>query len=106
LSAYQTSRPSRDLVVAAYQQVTQEWWSRRITDFSLYVSELVLEEAAKGDPGAARRRLDLLKSAGVLAIDEEALALAQAIVSSGCMPEAAGADALHVAIAAVKWTTC
>ncbi|MGA2260727.1 MAG: type II toxin-antitoxin system VapC family toxin [Acidobacteriota bacterium] len=100
--SYQTSRPSRDLVVAAHQQVTQEWWNRRITDFSLYVSELVLEEAAKGDPGAARRRLDLLKSVGVLAIDEEALALAQTIVNSGCMPETAGADALHVAIAAVN----
>ena len=100
--SYQTSRPSRDLVVAAHQQVTQEWWNRRIADFSLYVSELVLEEAAKGDPGAARRRLNLLKSAGVLAIDEEALALAQVIVKSGCMPEAAGADALHVAIAAVN----
>ena len=100
--SYQTARPSRDLVVAAHQQITQEWWSRRRTDFSLYVSELVLEEAAKGDPMAARRRLDLLKSMGVLAIDDEALALAQMIVSSGSISEVASADALHVAIAAVN----
>ncbi len=51
---------------------------------------------------AARRRLDLLRAVGVLAIDDEALALAQMIVNSGCIPEAAGTDALHVAIAAVN----
>ena len=100
--SYQTAKPSRDLVVAAHQQVTQEWWSRRKADFSLYVSELVLEEAAKGDAAAARRRLELLASVGVLAIDNEALALALVIVNSGCIPEAAGADALHVAVAAVN----
>jgi len=100
--SYQTAKPSRDLVVAAHQQVTQEWWHRRKDNFSLYVSELVLEEAAKGDPEAARRRLELLGSVRVLATDNEALALALAIVNSGCIPRAASADALHVAVAAVN----
>lgn len=100
--SYQTAKPSRDLVVAAHQQITQEWWSRRKEDFSLYVSELVLEEAAQGDPAAARRRLEFLEPMEVLATDNEALALALVIVNSGCIPEAAGADALHVAVAAVN----
>jgi hypothetical protein len=100
--SYQAARSSRDLVVAAHQQITQEWLSKRKADFSLYVSELVIEEAAKGDPSAAKRRLDFLENIGVLAVDNEALALALKIVNAGCVPEVAGADALHVPIAAVN----
>ena len=62
--SYQAAWSSRDLIVAAHQQITQEWWSKRREDFSLYVSELVIEEAAKGDPSAAKRRLDFLEGDG------------------------------------------
>ena len=30
---YLTSRPSRDIIVAAQQQLTQEWWEDRRADF-------------------------------------------------------------------------
>lgn len=26
IASYLTSRPSRDLIVAAHQQITREWW--------------------------------------------------------------------------------
>jgi hypothetical protein len=100
--SYQAAWSSRDLVVAAHQQITQEWWNQRRGDFSLFVSELVIEEAAKGDPSAAKRRLDFLKNIRVLTVDNEALALALRIVNAGCMPAVASADALHVAIAAIN----
>jgi hypothetical protein len=44
--SYLTSVPSRDLVVVAHQQVTREW-SRR-ERFEPFVSDAVLEEAARG----------------------------------------------------------
>src|SRR5262245_10170591 len=50
--SYLTARPSRDLVRAAHQEVTSEWWSARAA-FELYVSQIVLDEAAAGDPDAA-----------------------------------------------------
>ena len=53
--SYLTAKPSRDLIVAAHQQVTREWWSHR-TRFELFVSDAVLEEAKRGDKGAAARR--------------------------------------------------
>lgn len=50
--SYLTALPSRDLVLAAHQQVTREWWSHR-ERFELLVSDAVLVEAARGDGAAA-----------------------------------------------------
>ena len=43
--SYLIAKPSRDLVVAAHQQVTREWWEERRGSFELYVSQLVIREA-------------------------------------------------------------
>ena len=36
--SYLAARPSRDILVAANQQVTQEWWQVRREQFDLFVS--------------------------------------------------------------------
>jgi len=43
--SYFTNRPSRDLVTAARQQVTREWWEESSQHFDLFISVPVLEEA-------------------------------------------------------------
>lgn len=48
-----TARPSRDLELAALQQVTREWWETADARFELVVSALVVEEAQQGDTQAA-----------------------------------------------------
>ena len=53
-----------DLIVAAHQAVTREWWERRRLDFTLFVSELVLDEASGGDPDAAAQRLAVVDGIG------------------------------------------
>ena len=58
--SYLAAHPSRDLVTAARQQVTHEWWRWRRNDFDLYVSELVHSEASAGDADAASQRLGFL----------------------------------------------
>ena len=40
--SYLTARPSRDLIVAANQQITQDWWEMRRASFDLFVSEAVV----------------------------------------------------------------
>lgn len=99
--SYLTSRPSRDLVLAARQQITTEWWERRRGDFDLVISQVVVDEAADGDPQAARRRLDILSGLPLLEVTPEAVELADVLVSSGGLPEAATDDAFHLAVAAV-----
>lgn len=50
--SYLTARPSRDILVAANQQVTQEWWQERREQFDLFVSQLVEQEINSGDKDA------------------------------------------------------
>jgi len=56
IPSYLTSRPSRDLIVAARQQLTMDWWLNRRDDFRIFVSQIVLDEAAEGDRRASAAR--------------------------------------------------
>ena len=59
--SYLTARPSRDVVVAAYQEITRDWWRDAPDRFDLAASALVMAEAGAGDPDAARSRLAALE---------------------------------------------
>ena len=100
--SYYTSRPSRDLVTAARQQVTREWWETARLSFETYVSTLVLEEAGEGDQSAAEKRLQALTGMPVLTITAEVEALASAFIQPGSLPEEYVEDAIHIAVAAVN----
>jgi predicted nucleic acid-binding protein len=97
--SYLTARLSRDLIIAANQQLTQEWWRERRHDFDLYISQLVLEEIRGGDQGAATERLQTAARIPRLILNEAALTLAERLVQNGPLPRKASADALHIAIA-------
>lgn len=99
--SYLTALPSRDLLVAAHQQVTQSWWSRR-DRFELFVSQAVLREARQGDAGFAARRLTALQGIRVLRLTSEAGALAKRLVEQSALPEKAAADAIHISVAVVN----
>jgi hypothetical protein len=98
--SYLTARPSRDVVIAGHQQSTREWWEQSRTDFELCTSQLVLQEAGSGDPDAARERLGLLRAMVLLDTTAAAVQLAEALLRANALPEKAGDDALHIAIAA------
>lgn len=99
--SYLTARRSRDLVVAAHQQITEEWWQLRRGDFELFVSQSVLAEASAGDPEAAVQRLQLLASLDLLDITGEVEELATSLVVGRVVPAKAAEDALHIATATV-----
>ena len=99
--SYLTARPSRDLLAAARQQMTREWWDNQRGRFEAYVSPLVEQEARRGDPGAARCRVEALGDLPALEIVEEAYDLAAALIAEGALPSVAKDDAAHIALAAV-----
>ncbi len=44
--SYLVARPSRDLLVAAHLQATQDWWANRHSEFECSVSQVVIDEAS------------------------------------------------------------
>ncbi len=98
--SYLTSLPSRDLIRAAHQELTIEWW-QRCDRFELFASEAVLQEAAAGHPEPAGRRLAALAECVVLAVNEQVVDLAAALLFANALPAKAMVDALHVGAAAV-----
>lgn len=91
----------RDLVVAANQQLTRDWWSRRRHDFDLFASAVVIDEAMKGDPARAAERLQLLAEMTVLDVTFAATGLAAALLRETRIPRKAQLDALHIGVAAI-----
>ncbi|MBF0420958.1 MAG: hypothetical protein HQL78_12425 [Magnetococcales bacterium] len=67
--SYLAALPSRDLIVAAHQQITHEWWSQRREMYDLFVSDLVIQEVRRGDTSAAERRMDVLRGLKRLVIN-------------------------------------
>jgi hypothetical protein len=101
IPSYLVAAPSRDLLIAAHQQVTAEWWRTQRTGFDLYVSQFVLDEIGRGDADVARRRLDVVKGIPLLDIREDVLDLAAGFLSLRIIPKKAGTDAIHIALAAI-----
>ncbi len=104
IPSYLTAWRSRDLVRAAQQELTREWWDSR-GHFDLYISQVVLNEAGAGDPSAAAKRLEALADIPVLQTTEEISRLSKIFLKEGSMPEKAAIDALHIATAVVYGTT-
>jgi len=99
--SYLAADPSRDIVIAGHQQITREWWERR-SRFELCVSQAVVEEAARGDPMAAARRMTLLSGIPVLAFAAEVYDVANRLLRMHAVPAEALVDAIHIAVTAVN----
>ena len=99
--SYLVARTSRDLLVAAHQQITQEWWANRRGEFECSVSQVVIDEASVGDPTEVQKRLAIIGGLPTLDVTEDARSLARAIMAAGILPPHAFPDAAHVAVSAV-----
>ena len=99
--SYLTSRPSRDLVTAANQQLTHDWWNEHRENFDLFISQFVIDECNLGDAIAARVRLDVIADIQQLNVTAAVETLADGLVDQIPLPEKAQVDALHVSIATV-----
>ncbi len=100
--SYLTAWRSPELVMAARQQITREWWDTKRGLFDLFVSQLVIDEAAAGDPDAAARRLAVIDGLPLLEAAEGTDRLATALTAALSLPPRATADATHIAVAVVN----
>jgi hypothetical protein len=101
IPSFYVSRPSRDVLQFARQQLTREWWDTQRLQFDLFTSQLVLDEAGDGEAAKATERLQLLDGIPLLDLNDAVRVLAKKLVSTGILPSVAGRDAFHIAAAGV-----
>lgn len=97
--SYLAAFPSRDLIVAGHQQVTQEWWDKASFRFKLFISEVVLEEVSRGDRQAAEKRLQIVSGLPILTLTSEVKFLALEYQQKLGLPAKAMLDVIHLAYA-------
>jgi predicted nucleic acid-binding protein len=93
-------RNQRNLLVAANQELTHEWWEQRRRSFELYVSAVVLAEAARGNETFAAARSAVARELKVVETSQTAIDLAGALIASAGVPPNSYEDALHIAVSA------
>src|SRR5437016_931945 len=99
IPGYLTAWPRKDVILAAHQQLTRDWWAQRDA-FELFTSDVVWRECQAGDPQAAADRLAALTGITLLEQNGEIEKLAEALIGGLPLPPKAGADAFHIATAA------
>ena len=99
--SYLTAQPSRDVLAIARQQLTRQWWETCRLQFDLVVSPLVEDEASRGDPEAANKRLQIIKSLRQIEPTPEVGEFTKHLLAQGALPKAAADDALHIALAVI-----
>ena len=101
IPSYVVARPARDLLQAARQQLTCDWWNLKREQHELFTSQVVLDEITAGEAAMARQRLKLLHGVPLLEPSAPANDLGREILRSGLLPVSADGDAAHIAIATV-----
>ena len=99
--SYLTARPTSDLLAAAWQKTTVDWWETQRSRFDFYTSDVALEEAHRGDPKPQGNVLKHISGIPVLEINHPVVALSKALLEGRALPAKAQDDALHLARSAV-----
>ncbi len=101
IPSYLTARQSRDIIVLAHQQITQEWWEVRRMHYEIYISPVVINEIQLGDNKAAEQRLHIIKDIEILAATQEVEEVTELYLAELSLPKKAIRDATHLAFACV-----
>jgi len=101
IPSYVVARSARDLLQAARQQITKDWWDLKRAKHELFTSQVVLDEITSGEKAMAQQRLDVMAQIKLLDLTDEANTLTKDILASGLLPADADRDAAHIALATV-----
>jgi len=69
--SYLRQRPCSQVVMAARQLLTHQWWNDERSKYELVASQYVIDEASVGDPTLAAERLESLDGIPPLPLDAE-----------------------------------
>ncbi|MDB6059843.1 MAG: hypothetical protein JWO95_3687, partial [Verrucomicrobiales bacterium] len=98
--SYLVARRPSDVIKAARQKATEEWWNQHRLSYLCLTSTETVRECSLGDETVASLRLKMLDSIPVIAVDLSALNLARTIIERKILPPLAISDAIHASVAA------
>jgi hypothetical protein len=96
--SYLTARRSKDIIIAAYQEITKDWWEQESAKYDCYVSDFVIDEISRGDYVAASERLKAVKGFKKLGLNETVHGLIAKYKEYLSIPEKSVVDLFHLAI--------
>jgi hypothetical protein len=101
IPSYATSRESRDIVTAARQIVTRQFWEEKRSSYDLYTSQYTIDECSLGDPQAALKRLDFISGIAAFSKTPEDEKLAKMYLDVLQIPERSETDCFHLAVCVI-----
>jgi predicted nucleic acid-binding protein len=99
--SYAVARPSTLPHHLVRHDDAERWWTEFAPRYRLYISQVVIDEAAAGDAAAAKQRLALLTGVPLIPLTHQVHSIAAELLRRSVLPPGAAVDALHVAAAAV-----
>ncbi len=99
--SYLVAPHSGNIRIAAHQLVTETMWTQ-LGQYSVYISDTVMEEASRGNADQVELRLSAMREFYLLAVDGDVRDLAKFLIAEKAIPEQCPEDALHIAVAAVN----
>ena len=99
--SYLVAPRSENIRIASHQLATEAMWTR-LGDYSVFISDTVVEEAGRGNSDQVELRLTAIQGFHLLAIDDKVRGLAKFLVAEKAVPEQCPEDALHIAVAAAN----
>uniref|UniRef100_Q3AQU4 PIN domain-containing protein n=1 Tax=Chlorobium chlorochromatii (strain CaD3) TaxID=340177 RepID=Q3AQU4_CHLCH len=101
IPSYYVARRPRDIIQAARQELTIEWWDKHSSRYELLSSQIVIDELARGEEIMAAKRIELLANIPLLLINEPVIKIAEELLRDRVVPQKAADDAFHIACAGV-----
>ncbi len=99
--SYYASDRSENIRIAGHQLSTVALW-KRLHEFDVYVSDVVVGEVSKGSADQVALRFGAIASFEMLEVESKAGELTELLLSEKAIPEKCPEDAMHIAVAAVN----
>ncbi len=99
IPSYLISKPSRDIIIIAHQEITRNWWENERHKYELFISEIVIDEITEGNLKYSKERLHIIKKTKILTIDANLIKLAEKYMNNFNFPGRLLRDVFHIAFA-------
>ncbi len=99
--SHYVAKKSNDIRVLAHQLSTEDMWEQ-LSNFDVYISDIVIDESSKGSFNQSEARLIAIKDFKVIERNDKVSKLANVLLSKNALPAKCQDDALHIAIAAIN----